>query len=465
MSTQADWQSSLDEHQERFLDELLEFIRIPSVSALSQHEGDVVRAADWVAARLERAGIENAAVMPTGGHPVVYGDWLHAGEGKPTILIYGHFDVQPADPADLWDSPPFEPEVRDERVYGRGATDDKGSMLTPILCAEAMLGTTDRLPVNIKFFFEGQEEIGSPQLREFIARHADLLACDAVLSADGMFYAADQPMVVTGMKGLAMYELCVTTTRADLHSGLQGGITHNPIDALARVIASLHHPDGRIAVEGFYDDVIELTSAERNKIAEVPYDAEAELDALGAPAFFGEPGYSNRERNWARPTLDCNGIEGGFQGEGFKTVIPASARAKISCRLVANQEPLRIGELIREHVEQHTPPGTRAKVTVLDGGSPPCLFPASHPVNAIISDVLSQLYDAKPYHVRVGGSVPALAYFFESLGARSFNFGWSCPDENLHAPNEFFRLRNFRLGQTAYGMVLERLAEWDGKAR
>jgi acetylornithine deacetylase/succinyl-diaminopimelate desuccinylase-like protein len=463
MTKISDWQEYLETHQHRYLEELRDFIRIPSVSALSEHKEDVNRAGLWVVARLKRAGIENTALMPTGGHPVVYGDWLHAGDDKPTILIYGHFDVQPADPFEKWDSPPFEPALADnDRVYGRGATDSKGNMLTPIIAVEALLKNAGKLPVNVKFLFEGQEEIGSPQLEAFIEQHADKLSCDAVLSSDGMLYSPERHMLVSGTKGLASVEIRVKGSNGDLHSGLQGGLTKNPIEALAEIIASMRRPDGGIAIEGFYDDVVDLSAAERSKSAEVPYDEEADRESLGVAEFYGEPGYTNRERNWARPTLDFNGIKGGFQGEGLKTVIPAIAEVKISCRLVANQTPERVRELIRRHVEAHTPRGVTVEVSTMQGQSAPYLVSMDHPVNEIVSDILTEIYGLAPYHTRVGGSVPVLDLFLKWLGVYSFNFGWSSPDENLHAPNEFIRLTNFRRGQRAYCMVLERLGELDG---
>jgi acetylornithine deacetylase/succinyl-diaminopimelate desuccinylase-like protein len=321
------WNDYLTNNYDRFLAELLDFIRIPSVSALPEHAADVQKAAEWVANRLTAAGAEHVEIMPTGGHPVVYGDWLHASDDKPTILLYGHFDVQPPDPLDLWETPAFEPTIRDGRIYARGASDDKGGMITPILAVEALLQSEGELPVNVKFCFEGQEEIGSPQLNNFLAQHKEKFACDLVLSADGLLWGADQPMLVLGLKGLCALEIHVKGAKGDLHSGLHGGVLHNPIEALSKIIASLRTADGKIAVAGFYDDVVELSDDARAEIAKVPRNEEEYRQELGIPEFFGEPGYTTQERNWIRPTLELNGIWGGFQGAGSKTVIPSEAHA------------------------------------------------------------------------------------------------------------------------------------------
>ena len=455
------WQTYLTTNQDRFLQELQEFIRIPSVSALPAHAEDIQTAAAWVANRLQAAGVENTAVMPTGGHPAVYGDWLHAGPDKPTILLYGHYDVQPADPLDLWDSPPFEPVIRDDCIYARGASDDKGGMITPILAVETLLQTEGRLPVNIKCCFEGQEEIGSPQMDGFLAQHKDLFACDLVLSADGGLWDADHPMLVLGLKGLCALEIHVRGPKGDLHSGLHGGVLHNPIEALCQIVDSLRTPDGKIAVPGFYDDVVEMSESMRAEIAKVPRDEEQYRQELDIPAFFGEPGYTTQERNWIRPTLELNGIWGGFQGEGVKTVIPSEAHAKITCRLVANQDPLKVRQAIKTHIEKVAPPGVRVSVTLAEQAAKPYLMSADHPGNRIAAEVLTDVFGAPPYMVFVGGSVPISNFFLNHLGANFVNFGWSSSDENLHAPNEFLRLKNFRRGLACYCQVLHRLVHYE----
>lgn len=452
-----DWQSYLNDNQRRFETELLEFVRIPSVSASAAHREDVARAGRWVADRLTVAGAENIAILPTGGHPVVYGDWLHAGDDKPTVLIYGHFDVQPAEPHNLWTSPAFEPEIRDGRVYGRGASDDKGGMLIPILAFEALMRSDDGLPVNVKFLFEGQEEIGSPELPDFVAANRRRLSCDMIYSADGLQWTADEANLVTALKGLVGVEITITGPREDQHSGMHGGGIANPLLALAQVLACLKGTDGRVLIDGFYDDVVELGDQDREEIARVPWDEAAYLDELGATELHGEPGYTTRERLWARPTLDVNGLTGGYQGDGTKTVLPARASAKITCRLVADQKPDRIYRLIVDHVHRVLPPGVRVQVERLAGNADPYQMPRNHNGSRVAGQILEEIYGAAPYVTRVGGSIPVTALFLKELGVHTTMFGFSVGDENLHAPDEFFRLKNFRRGQRAYCMLLERL--------
>jgi len=452
------WEGYLHEHRDRFLDELLEFLRIPSISSLPEHKEDVQGAAEWLAYRMERAGIESVRVLPTGGHPVVYGEWLHASEG-PTILIYGHFDVQPVDPLDLWDDPPFEPVIREGRIYGRGATDDKGNLFVPIIVAEAMMKTGGALPVNVKFFFEGQEEIGSPQLPDFITANKDLLSCDLVVSADGGQWAEDQPALVLGTRGLAALFIDVHGPDHDLHSGTYGGTIVNPIHALVEILASMHDRDGRVTVEGFYDNVRSLSKEERADVGRVPFDEANYLKETGAARLFGEPGFTTYERAWARPTLEINGIYGGFQGEGTKTVLPSTAHAKISCRLVADQEPSDIGDLVIAHVRKVSRPGVHVHVNKGDSKAHPYLVPEDNPGMRVAASVLRDLYGKKPYKIRSGGTIPVNALFLQYLGVYTIVFGFGLEDECQHSPNEFFRLSGYDYGQKAYGMLLERLRE------
>lgn len=451
------WQSYLDEHEGRFLDELLDFLRIPSVSALPDHAPHVARAAEWVAARLAAAGMQGVQVLPTGGHPVVYAEWLHA-EGKPTIMIYGHFDTQPADPYELWDSPPFEPAVRDGRVYARGATDDKGNMFAPILAIEALLQSEGALPVNVKFLLEGQEEIGSPQIPAFVAAHTELLKCDLVLSSDGGQWSESEPATLVGLRGGCGVQIDLLGAKSDLHSGMYGGAVQNPIHALVALLDSMRGSDGRIMVDGFYDGIPPLTAAERAEIAAVPFDVETYMDDLGVEGLFGEAGYTPREQTWARPTLEINGIWGGFQGDGVKTVLPNSAHAKITCRLVPGQDPARIADLLVQHVEQHAPAGVKASATRLGFTAQPYLIPADHPGNLAASEVLQEIYGRAPYVVRTGGSIPICTVLLQNLGVYTVNFGFGLDDEQIHAPNEFFRLSSFKRGQEAYCKLLHRLA-------
>ncbi|MCX6046030.1 MAG: dipeptidase [Chloroflexi bacterium] len=456
------WQQYLDTNQPLFLDEMFDFLRIPSISSLPENVGDVRKAGEWVMQRLKRAGIENIEMMETGdqfpGHPVVYGDWLHA-PGKPTILIYGHFDVQPVDPVDLWHSPPFEPVLKEGKVYARGSNDDKGNMLVPILAVEALLKSEGQLPVNIKFFLEGQEEIGSPTLPPFVKANQAKFACDMVISADGGQWSETEPELAVGLRGLCAMQINVTGPNRDVHSGMAGGAIQNPIHALVRLLDSMRAPDGKILVEGFYDDVRALTPEERAQIATIPYNENDYKAQLGLSDLFGEPGYSTRERTWARPTLELNGIWGGFQGAGTKTVIPSQAHAKITCRLVADQEPNKIIEKLQAHIAQHTPPGVQITLDIGASASTPYLMPADHPGNQAARDVHLELYGMEPYYARSGGSIPFCALFHTVLGVYTVNFGFALPDERQHSPNEFFRLSSFEKGQKAYCMLLHRLAQ------
>ena len=454
------WKSYLQKNQDRYLKELLEFLSIPSISSLKAHKADVAKAADWVAARMQAAGIENVQVLPTGGHPVVYGDWLHAPD-KPTVLIYGHFDTQPVDPLELWSQPPFEPAVKEERVYARGASDDKGNMLAPILSLEAMLSTAHKLPVNVKCFFEGQEEIGSPQLPAFISANRELLACDLIFSADGGQWDEDQPALMIGLRGLCALQIDVQAARSDTHSGTFGGTIMNPIHALARLLDSMHTPKGKVAVEGFYDAVRPLSDTDRAQIAKIPYDESDYKAKLGVNELYGEPGFSTYERAWSRPTLEVNGIWGGFQGEGFKTVLPATAHAKISCRLVPDQDPQEMVKQVSAHVEKHAPEGVTVKVRPDPSMAYPYLIPHDHPGNRAARHVHREIYGKEPYFARMGGSIPVCGIFLKELGAHTVNFAFGLQDENVHGPDEFFRLKNFSRSQLAYALLLEKLHSWE----
>ena len=453
------WENYLKEHKSQYLDELLDFLSIPSISSQPDHENDVQRAAEWVSDRLQQAGIEAVQVLSTGGHPVVYGEWLRA-DDKPTILIYGHFDVQPVDPVDLWSDPPFEPAVKDNRVYARGAADNKGNMLIPILAVEALLNTQGTLPVNVKFFFEGQEEIGSPQVSEFIPEHRDLLSCDLILSADGGQWEEDQPSLTLGLRGICAVQIDVQGAKSDVHSGTYGGTFMNPIQALVQIVESMRDSDGKIRVAGFYDDVRSLSETERSHFEAVPYDEDVYKKELGVDELFGEPGYTTYERAWARPTLELNGIWGGYQGEGMKTVIPSKAHAKISCRLVPDQDPEKIARLLIAHIEEHAPKGVKVVAREISGFADPYLIPHDHPGNQAARAVHKELYGKEPYYTRMGGTIPVCGVLLKALDAYAVNFAFGLKDENVHAPNEFFRLDSFDRGQNAYCMLLNRLADW-----
>jgi acetylornithine deacetylase/succinyl-diaminopimelate desuccinylase-like protein len=453
----SSWQKYLNDNQSRFVDEMLDFLSIPSISSLPEHAADVEAAGEWVARRMQEAGIENIEILPTGGHPVVYGDWLHA-PGKPTVLIYGHFDTQPVDPEELWKTPPFKPTIDGDRIYARGASDDKGNMLVPILAVEALLKGEGTLPLNLKFLFEGQEEIGSPQLPPFMVKHRQRFACDMAVSADGGQWGEDQPELTIAARGICALQVDVVGPEVDLHSGVYGGTVQNPIHAIAAIIAGLHDAEGRISVPGFYDQVRPITEDDRTKIAAVPFDADAYKKRLGVNELYGEVGYSTHERAWARPTLEINGIWGGFAGVGMKTVLPSEAHAKITCRLVPDQQPAQIAQLVKAHVERLAPPGVKVNVTIFANAALPYRSPADHVGNRAAYAVLEELYGKEPYYTRSGGSVPLLTMFHTELGAHTVNFGFGLPDENIHSPNEFWRLSSFRKAQTGYCMLLQELA-------
>jgi acetylornithine deacetylase/succinyl-diaminopimelate desuccinylase-like protein len=454
----SDWQTYLHQEQPRFVQEFLDFCRIPSISSLPEHAEDVRMAARWVEARVRAAGMENVEILETGGHPMVYADWLHA-PGKPTVMIYGHFDTQPVDPLSLWDADPFDPQVRDGRVYARGASDDKGGMFAPIVALEALLRSEDGLPVNVKLFFEGQEEIGSPTMGPFVKANAERFACDMVISADGGQWAEDQPSLALAFKGLCALQIDVKGAYRDLHSGMYGGAVANPIHALVHILASMRAADGKILVEGFYDGVRPLTEADRARIAEVPFDEAAYMRGLEIDAVFGEPGYTTIERAWARPTLEINGVWGGFQGDGVKTVLPNEAHAKITCRLVANQTPKQVADAIEAHVRKVAPVGVRVSVTKLENSAMPYEMPFDHPGNRAATAVHRVLYEKDPYYTRTGGSIPVVGMFLEVLDAYTVAFAFGLDDENVHAPNEFYRLSSLERGQRGYALLLHELAK------
>ncbi len=445
---------------DRVLDELIEFASIPSVSTDPAHAGDVRAAADWVASRLAAAGPLTVRTMATGGNPVIYGEWLDA-PGKPTVLVYGHYDVQPPDPLEKWTSPPFTPTLRDGRLYARGVSDDKGPMLIPIEVAAAFFAEAGRLPLNVKFMFEGEEEIGSPNLKGFVTAHREMLAADVVISADGAMWRIDEPSLTVSNRGLTGLELTVSGASKDLHSGRHGGAVANPLHAMARLIASLHTPDGRVAVAGFYDRVRDLSPEEREAVAGLPFDESAYLRQVGAVAAFGEPGYTTLERQWTRPTLEVNGMWGGYQGPGSKTVVPSEAHAKITCRLVPDQDPQDVVALVRRHLEAHLPPGTRLRVTRSEYGTPAAYIPRDHFALKAADTALYEIYGVRPLIVRMGGTVPVAEIFQRVMGLSTLYFSFSTGDEDFHAPNEFFRLHRLHEGLAAWARL------WDilGAAR
>jgi acetylornithine deacetylase/succinyl-diaminopimelate desuccinylase-like protein len=443
---------------DRILARLVSFAEIPSISTDPAHASDIARAAQWVAGEVAAAGPFTVRTLPTGGHPVVYAEWLGA-PGQPTVLVYGHYDVQPPDPLDKWVSPPFTPTLRDGRLYARGVSDDKAPMLIPIAVAAAFFAVEHRLPVNVKFLFEGEEEIGSAHLEAFVRAHRAQLAADVVISADGAMWRASEPSLTVASRGLCGLALTLTAAAKDLHSGRHGGGVANPLHAMATLIASLHTRDGRVAVDGFYDDVRELPAEERAAIAALPYDESAYLAQVGAPAPFGEPGYSTLERQWTRPTLEVNGLWGGYLGPGQKTVIPSDAHAKITCRLVPVQDPGRVAACVQRHLEAQVPPGTRLVVTMADHGSRAAHIRPDHPALGAASSALQATYGVTPLVVRMGGTVPIAELFQTHLGLETVFFSFSSADEDFHAPNEFFRVHRLHEGLEAWAHYWRILAE------
>jgi acetylornithine deacetylase/succinyl-diaminopimelate desuccinylase-like protein len=449
-------------HQQQYLRDLIDFLRIPSISTDEGSAGEVNRAAAWVADRLKRAGMENVEILPTGIHSCVYGDWLHA-PGTPTVLIYGHFDVQPADPLGLWHRPPFEPAIKEGRIYARGASDMKGNLLLSVIGVETLLESNGALPVNVKFIFEGQEEIGSRDLGPFVAANRDRLACDLALSADGLQWTETQAAIFLAVKGMCALQVDIETAQMDLHSGLYGGAVPNAVHAMIELLGTMRDHDGRIRIEGFYDRVVALSETEKAAIDAVPFDPDGYQLAIGVQALVGEPGYSTYERTWTRPTLEINGIWGGYQGDGVKTVVPARCHAKITCRLVADQDPDFVLDRVEAHLASHGPPGARVSVTRHGAKARAYRVPIDHPGVQAVADVLTESYGRPPYFVGIGGSLPITDMFLRELNAYTVMVGFSLDDECVHSPNEFMRLASFERGAAVYVRLLRRLCGMDAR--
>ena len=432
------------ENRDRFLEELKEFVAIPSISTDPERITDIEQAAGWVARQLRDTGIQNVQVMPTAGHPVVFGESRHAGGSAPTVLIYGHYDVQPPEPLDLWLSAPFDGEVRGENMYGRGATDMKGQVLASIKAVEAA-ARNGELPVNLKFLIEGEEEIGSPNLGTFIAQNKDLLVCDIALNPDTGMIAPDKPTITYALRGLAYFELRVFGPDHDLHSGVFGGVVHNPAQALSELIAGMHDENGRVTLPGFYDKVRALESEERAELSRLGMDETFFLEQTGAPGLWGEPDYSPVERTGARPTLEVNGFLSGFTGVGGKTVLPAKAMAKISTRLVPDQDPEEVHRQLLRYLEENAPASIRYEVDKLVGGPASISERESSYVKAM-ERAMESVWGSKPLFKREGGSVPVVTLFQEILGVESVNCGFALPDDNMHSPNEKLHLPTWYRG-------------------
>jgi acetylornithine deacetylase/succinyl-diaminopimelate desuccinylase-like protein len=438
------------------LEELKEFLRIPTIGVLSEHDDDVLRGAEWIAQHMRQIGLEHVEVSPTGGHPVVYADWLHA-EGGPTVVVYAHYDVQPTDPSELWVRPPFEPRVENGRIYGRGAADDKGQVHLHLWAAKAWLECEGRLPVNIRYVIEGEEEAGSPNFEGWLQANQERLGGDLIVVTDTGFYEGNHPALTVSLRGNTYFQVDVTGPSQDLHSGAYGGMVQNPANALVRILSSLRDGEGRVTVPGFYEEAPVLSEAERQQFARLPFDEQEFARNIGVPGLFGEPGYSPLERKGMRPTLDICGMWAGFTGEGSKTIIPAHAHAKGSCRLAPGMDPKKTFERVREAILAVDVPGVHVEVSQLDEMWPFVVSP-EHPAARTAAACLRGVFGAEPYYVYEGGSIGAVASFDRVLGLPIVMLGFTNPDDNAHSPNESLVLANYEGGVRTLARYWEALA-------
>jgi acetylornithine deacetylase/succinyl-diaminopimelate desuccinylase-like protein len=448
----------IEREQDAYLEELKEYIRIPSISTDPAYKGDVERCADWLIGKLRDAGLV-AEKIATAGHPLVYAENLDAGPEKPTVLFYGHYDVQPPDPLEEWRHPPFEPTVEGDLLVARGATDDKGQSYCHVKGVAAALAERGKLPVNVKFIVEGEEEAGGQAIERFVREDAGRkLAADCVVVSDSSMYAPGIPALTYGLKGLAYFEILVQGPNRDLHSGAYGGGVTNPANALAEIVASLRDTrSGRILIPGFYDDVRQLEDWEKREFAALDFDEEEQRADLEVPGLTGEAGYSYLERTWARPTCDVNGLWSGYQGKGAKTVLPAKAGCKVSFRLVADQTPERVAELLKAHVARIAPPGVRVEVEAMHGTSA-VTVDATGPMADAALDAMEDVYGRRPVRIRTGGSIPIVGTFAQVLASPVLLLGFGLEDDRLHSPNEKFNISHFRLGVRTVARLLDRLA-------
>jgi acetylornithine deacetylase/succinyl-diaminopimelate desuccinylase-like protein len=448
----------IDAEKEGYLEELKEYIRIPSISTDPQYKGDVLRAGEFLAEKMRAAGL-TAERIDTDGHPLVYGEWLGA-PGKPTVLFYGHYDVQPVDPIELWRNPPFEPTVEGDKLVARGATDDKGQSYAHLKAVAALLAERGTLPVNVKFLVEGEEEAGGQAIDEYVKKDGGKrLAADCVMISDSSLFAPGQPSLIYGLKGLAYMEIKVTGPNRDLHSGTYGGAVFNPLNALGSIIASLRDPEtGKILIPHFYDDVRPLEDWERQEWAKLPFDPEDYRKDLAVPELYGEEGYSTRERTWGRPTCDVHGVFGGYMGKGAKTVLPSWGGAKISMRLVPDQDPKKIAALFTEHVHAVAPPGVTVEVESLHGGDP-VVIEVEGPIVDAALDAMEDIWGARPVRIREGGSIPIVSTFSSVLGCPVLLLGFGLNDDGLHSPNEKFNISHFYNGIRSVARLLDRLGD------
>jgi acetylornithine deacetylase/succinyl-diaminopimelate desuccinylase-like protein len=435
----------INENSERFVSELKEFLRIPSISNNPENKKDIENCAKWLANHIKEIGFEKADIYNTPGHPIVYAEYMKAGKDKPTVLIYGHYDVQPVDPLELWTKPPFEPTITNGKIYARGTTDDKGQLFIHLKSLETYFKNEKALPINVKLLFEGEEEVGSINLEKFLEDNRQLLKCDYVIISDTSMYAKGLPSICYGLRGLAYMQIDIIGPNKDLHSGSYGGAVENPINALANIITKLKDERGKVLIDGFYDDVTPLTVKEREEFKRLPYNEKEFKKELEIDEVFGEEGYTTTERLSARPTLDCNGIWGGFQGEGAKTVLPSKAGAKISMRLVPNQDPKKIEKLFINFVHKISPKTVKVEVTGLHGGKPSVTPIDTTAIKAALV-ALKKGFGVEPVFMKEGGSIPIVNSFKEILDADTVLLGFGLPDENAHSPNEHLDLDNFHKG-------------------
>lgn len=436
--------SYIKDNKDNYINELKDFLRIPSISTLPQHKKDINKAAEFVAAKLNAAGISRVEIFMTEGHPIVYGEWLGA-PGKPVVLIYGHYDVQPADPIELWDSPPFDPIIKDGKIFARGATDDKGQLYMHIKSVEAYFKTKGSLPLNVKFLIEGEEEIGSENLEKFINNNTELLKCDSVLISDTALYEHGVPTLTYGLRGLAYMEVEITGPAQDLHSGTFGGAVVNPINVLADLISKLHDKNGKITIPHFYSNVKKLTKKEKDNFKRLKFSEKKFAREAGVNELYGEKGFTALEHIWVRPTLDCNGIFGGFTGKGAKTIIPSVATAKISMRLVPDQDPKKIAREFTKHIKKIAPKCVKAVVRDLHSAYP-VITPLDDKAAVAASVAMEKAFGKKIVYIRDGGSIPIVTVFAKKLKAPPVLMGFGLNSENLHSPNEHFDLNHFQLG-------------------
>ncbi len=452
----------LQENRDKFEKELSDFLRIPSISADSRYGQEMGKASAWVADQFQSMGLETE-VIETDGHPLVYAE-SPAVEGSPTVLVYGHYDVQPPDPLEEWTSPPFEPTKRDGNIYARGATDDKGQVLTHIKSVQAWMETKGELPVQVKFLIEGEEEMGSGALYRYLDESAERLACDVLVISDTSQFGPGQPAITYGLKGIVYYELQLQGPKQDLHSGSFGGAVTNPVNTLARLLASLVDDEGHVQVPNIYDDVGPMETKERNQLAALPFDETVFMQQIGVDGLSGEAGYTTLERRWARPTYDINGIWGGYQGEGEKTILPAKGGAKFSFRLVPNQDPDKITESLREFLLAQSPPGIKLDLNSTHG-APGVVVSLDSPYMTAAARAIEQGFGQSPVFIREGGSIPIVTTFFESLGVDVLLLGWGLDDDNMHSPNEKFSLADFHRGIKASAYLWQELSEIDPKEK